>query len=124
MSESKYKPGAIIISKCTNNTFIIEPENESGDKICSIILTPTNYALAISGKQVKADITIDGVVFENGNEGALAISKSTDHIFYLEVTLPNNRELCQCVLTPEELAFAISGTHTNISVREYVTSLD
>jgi len=55
---SKHKRGGVIISKGTDGNFFIEIENDAGDQLCEAVLTAEQFAHAITGKHVKADIRV------------------------------------------------------------------
>lgn len=118
MAKSKYNIGYLMASKNTLGHFDINVENENFDLVCKVQVDPASYAFCLVGKQVKADVFIDGVNFE-GKKGGLAFTPSTEGVFYLEVLLPNGNEFCQCLLTPEEFAHVVSGENKKVKLRVY-----
>ncbi|NQZ49688.1 MAG: hypothetical protein HRT95_05715 [Moritella sp.] len=57
MTTDKHKAGNVVITKSTNGQFFIEIEHSNGDLVCQAILTAEQFAHAVTGKQVKAEIT-------------------------------------------------------------------
>jgi hypothetical protein len=69
VSDSKYKKGAVVISKGTANDFYIEVENESGEQMMSVKLTPEQFAHGITGKHIKCLVRTTKAARKDNGEG-------------------------------------------------------
>lgn len=56
--------------------------------------------------------------------GGVAISKSTNGEFFIEIEGENGDQLCQAVLTAEQFAHAITGKHVKAGIRVYKNAVD
>jgi hypothetical protein len=118
--DNKYSEGEVFITKGTTGAFYINisrpKAHSNSDSVCHVTLDATAFANAITGKHVKASVSVFDAEACNGS---IIISKSTLDEFYIEVELANGDQICQAVLTPEVFARAVTGEYVKADVRVY-----
>lgn len=53
-----HEQGSVVVTKSTDGKFYIQLENDQGEALAEAVLTAENFANAITGKHVDADLRI------------------------------------------------------------------
>lgn len=92
--------------KSDGKEFVIELK-ELGNKTLEVVVTPLNFAHAITTKHV--DVEIKKPDDNKGEKGQLLMSKSTFGVFFIEVEKSNGSMAFSFSFSGEEFAYLVSG---------------